>query len=99
MKVELGEKVVTKFVELRAKTDIYLADDGSEDKKSKGTKKCLIKRPLIFQNCKNCLEATQLDNKVKYVEKNETNLDSLKKSERVHIKQQINIKNIAKVYK
>ena len=80
MKEELGGKVITNFVKLRAKTDIYLADDGSEDKKAKGTKKCLIKKNLIFQNCKNCLEAIQLDNKVKYVEKNETNVDSFKKS-------------------
>ena len=35
----------------------------------KDTKKCVIKRKLKFENYKNCLEATQLDNKIKYLEK------------------------------
>ena len=35
-----------KFVGLRAKTYNYLIDDGSEDKKAKSTKKCVIKRKL-----------------------------------------------------
>ena len=48
-------------------------------KKVKDTKKCDIKRKNIFENYKNCLEATQLDNKMKYLEKNEINIDSLKK--------------------
>ena len=69
MKDELGGKIMTKFVGLRAKTYSYLIDDGSEDKKAKGTKKCVIKRKLKFENYKNCLEATQLDNKIKYLEK------------------------------
>ena len=38
MKDGLGGKIITKFVELRAKTYSYLIDDGSEDKKAKGTK-------------------------------------------------------------
>ena len=58
-----------KFVGLKAKTNSYLIDDGSEDKKTKSTKKCVIKRKLNFQNYKNCLEATQLDNKINYLEK------------------------------
>ena len=76
---ELGRKIMKKFLELRAKTYSYLIDDGSEDKKAKGTKMCVIKRKLKFQNYKNCLEATQLDNKTKYLEKNEINIDNLKK--------------------
>ena len=71
MKDVLGGKAMTKFVELKAKTDSYLINDGSEDKKAKDTKKCVIKRKLKFENYKNCLEATQLDNKIKYLEKNE----------------------------
>ena len=43
-KDELGGKIMTKFVGLRAKTYSYLIDDGSEDEKAKGTKKYLIKR-------------------------------------------------------
>ena len=30
-------------------------DDNSEVKKSKGTKKCAIKRELMFENYKDCL--------------------------------------------
>ena len=38
MKDELGGKTMTKFVGLKAKTYSYLIDDGSDDKKAKGTK-------------------------------------------------------------
>ena len=38
MKDELGGKTMTEFIWLRAKTYSYLVDDGSEDKKAKGTK-------------------------------------------------------------
>ena len=69
MKDELGGKIMTKFVGLRAKTYSYLIDDGSEDKKAKGTKKCVIKRKLKFENYKNCLEATQLENKTNHLGK------------------------------
>ena len=44
MKDELGGKLMTKFVGLRKKSYSYLIDDGREDKKAKGTKKCVIKR-------------------------------------------------------
>ena len=33
-----------------------------------------------FENYKNCLQATQLDNKTSYLEKNEINVNSLKTS-------------------
>ena len=42
MKDKLGEKIMTKFVRLRAKTSSYLIDNSSEDKKAKGTIKCAI---------------------------------------------------------
>ena len=42
-KDELGEKIMKEFCALRAKTYSYLMDDNSEVKKSKGTKKCIIK--------------------------------------------------------
>ena len=51
MKDELGGKIII--------------DDGSEDKKAKGTKKCVMKRKLKYRNYKNCLGATQLENKTK----------------------------------
>ena len=49
-----------KFVGLRVEMYSYLTDDSSEDKKAKGTKKCVRKRKLKFEDYKNCLEATQL---------------------------------------
>ena len=52
MKDELGGKIVTKVVVLRAKTYSYLIDDGSRDKKAKDTKNCIIKRKLKFKNLK-----------------------------------------------
>ena len=60
---------MTKFVGLRATTYSYLVDDRSKDKKGKGTKKCVIKRKLKFENYKNYLEVTQRENKNKDLEK------------------------------
>ena len=55
MKDELGGKIITEFVTLRPKTYSYLTDDGKEDKNAKGTKKCVIKRMIKFDDYKNCL--------------------------------------------
>ena len=79
LKDDLGEKIMTKFVGLRAKTYSYLKDD-SKDKKAKGTNKCIIKRKLKFENHKNCLEATRCDNKLNYLERNKIGRDSIKKT-------------------
>ena len=50
MKDKLGGKIMIEFVGLRAKTYSNLIDEGSEDKKEKGTKKCVIKRKFKFEN-------------------------------------------------
>ena len=42
--------------ELRAKTYSCLIDDGSEDKKAKDTKKCVIKQKLKLENYKSMLK-------------------------------------------
>ena len=55
MKDELGGKIMTEFVTLRAKTYSYLMDDVKNDKKAKGTKKCVIKQRLKFNDYKECL--------------------------------------------
>ena len=55
MKDELGGRIITEFVALRPKTYSYLTDDCQEDKKAKGTKKCVIKRMIKFNDYKNCL--------------------------------------------
>ena len=67
---------MTKLVGLRVKTDSYLIEDGSEDKKSKDTKNCVIKK-IRSQNYKNCSEATQLENKINNLEKNKIDIDSI----------------------
>ena len=46
MKDELEGKIMTEFVALRPKTYSYLTDDCEEDKRAKGSKKCVIKRRL-----------------------------------------------------
>ena len=86
MKDELYRKYMTKCFWLRANTYDDLIDDSSKDK-GKSTKNCVIKRKLKFENYKNCLEATQLDNKIKHLEKNKFNIDSLKKIQKIHNKQ------------
>ena len=55
MKDMLGGKIMTKFAALRPKTYSYLIDDDNSDKKAKGTKKCVIKRTLKFNDYKDCL--------------------------------------------
>ena len=56
-KDKLGGKIMTEFVALRAKTYVYLINGYNDDnydkkkiinKKAKGTKKCVIKRRLMF---------------------------------------------------
>ena len=54
-KDELGAKIRAEVVALRPKTWTYVMDDGREDKKAKGTKKCIMKRRLMFENYKDCL--------------------------------------------
>ena len=55
MKDELSGKIITEFVTLRPKTYSYLTDDGKEDKKAKGTKKCVRKKMIKFNDYKKCL--------------------------------------------
>ena len=43
------------FCALRAKTYSYIMGDNREVKKSKGTKKCVIKRGTMFENYTDCL--------------------------------------------
>ena len=58
-KDELGGKIMTKFVALRAKTYSFLIDEYTYEnyeknrivnKKAKGTKKCVVKREILFNN-------------------------------------------------
>ena len=54
-KDELGGKIMTEFCALRAKAYAYLLEDGSEHKKAKGTKKCVVKRKLMLENYEDSL--------------------------------------------
>ena len=63
MKDELGGKIVKEFAALRAKIDSYLRDISDEDKKSKGTRMCVVKRKLKFEDWKHCLEPIQHEKK------------------------------------
>ena len=49
------------------------------DKERKGTKKSVIKRKLKFENHKDCLEATKLDNNINIKKKNEITINGIKK--------------------
>ena len=60
MKDELGGKIITEFVTLRPKTYSFLTDDGKENKKAKGTKKCIIKKKIKFNDYKKCLFSDEL---------------------------------------
>ena len=52
MKDELGGGIITEFVVLRPKTDSYMTDEFIEMKNAKGTKKCVIKKTLKFEDYK-----------------------------------------------
>ena len=60
MKGELGGKIITEFVTLRPKAYSFLTDDGKENKKAKGTKKCIIKKKIKFNDYKKCLFSDEL---------------------------------------
>ena len=53
---------------IKSKTYNYLKDN-NEDKNTKSTKKCIIKRKIKFHDYKNCLEAAQIENKINHLEK------------------------------
>ena len=50
MKDELGGKIGTEFSASGPKWYSYFTDDNNENKKAKGTKKCLLTRKLKFED-------------------------------------------------
>ena len=54
-KDELGGKIMKEFCAPRAKTYACLMDDDSEKKKAKGTRKCIIKPRIMFEDYKDSL--------------------------------------------
>ena len=55
MKDELGRDIITEFVALRPKAYSYITNNFIEMKKAKGTKKCVVKKMLRFEDYKKCL--------------------------------------------
>ena len=55
MKDELGGEIISEFIALRPKTYSYLTDNDKKDKKAKGTKKCVIKKMIKFDDYKKFL--------------------------------------------
>ena len=92
MKDELGGQIMKEFVGLRAKTYSYLKDNNDEDKKAKGTKKCVIKRNLKFRDYKKCLKASQMENEINYLEKKKADVDCLKEDKREFVKNKLILK-------
>ena len=97
MKGELGGKIMTKFVGLRAKTCNYLTDGDREDEKAKGTESCAIKKPLNLKIIKTVQK--QLNLRInKLSRKNKTDIDSNKENNKEIIKNSKSIlQNTAKV--
>ena len=59
MKDELGRGIITEFVALRPKAYSYKTNDNIELKKAKGTKQCVVKKMLSFNDYNNCLFANE----------------------------------------
>ena len=67
--MSIDGKILTEFATLRPKTSRYLTNVSNGNKKAKGTKR-IIKQKLEFEDYKDCLEATQLENEMNQLEKN-----------------------------
>ena len=92
MKEELGGQIMKKFVGLKAKTNSYLKDNNDEDKKAKGTKRCVIKRKLKFKDYKKSLKVCQTENVIKYLKKKEIDVDCLKEDKNEFVKNKLILK-------
>ena len=55
MEDQIGGKIMIEFAAFRPKTYSYLMDGGDSNKEAKGTKMCVIKPKLKFNDYKSCL--------------------------------------------
>ena len=51
----MKDEIIIEFIALRPKTYSYLTDNDKIDKNAKGTKKCIIKKMIKFDDYKKCL--------------------------------------------
>ena len=86
MKDELGGQIMKEFVGLRSKMYWYLKENNDENIKAKGTKNCVIKIELKFQDYKTCLRVSQIKNIKNYSAKNKLIQIILKKMKKKFIK-------------
>ena len=84
LKDKLGGNIITEFKALRPKTYCQLMNDGSNNKKAKGTKKCVIKQILKFNYYKNCLPNNEIVLKSQQKFKTEAHNVYTKKLTRLH---------------
>ena len=66
MKDDLGGQIIKKFVEFRAKTYSYLRGNNDGDKTQNRQETLFVRKSII---CKQCLKASQIENKIIYLEK------------------------------
>ena len=57
----------------------YLTDNNDEDKNTKGSKRCVIKGKLKFDDYKHFLEATELENRINHLQQNNLDNNNLRK--------------------
>ena len=86
MKDGLGRKIMIELAALRPKINSYLTDYNDKGIKTQSTKKYVIKEKLQLKDYKNCLEATQPENKVNQLQKNKVDVDSLGENHKEFIK-------------
>ena len=61
--------------------------------------KCIIKSKFKFENYKSCLDASQLDNKIKYIEEHKIIKDILKKNHEEFIRNHKSILKTQQIFK
>ena len=60
--------------------------------KAKCTKKCVIKRKLKFEDYQDCLEESQIEKKINYLEKQKIDVDSVKEDQNKFSKNKLTLR-------
>ena len=66
MKDELVGEIMTEFIGLRPKMYAYRKIGGEVKKPCKGTKKCVVKKRISFEDYKNCYETGRVQHRVQH---------------------------------